>query len=121
MANPMIAVLKRYGSPVNRHEYLATAYMGKPPANPDPESEGELPQDDVRFMVGRPTTHEDKVGEEAAKAGVPESEIGMDGKAPDITIGGGAKGTEQKFTQGQKYLDQLDDQQYGGKRKSNLI
>jgi hypothetical protein len=67
MANPMIAVLKHYGSPVNRDEYLRTAYLGKPPARLDPESEAELPQDDVRFMAFRPTTHEEVAAEEAEK------------------------------------------------------
>jgi len=67
MSNPMIAVLKHYGSPVNREEYLKTAYMGKPPSRLDPESEAELPQDDARFMAFRPTTHEEVAAEEAAK------------------------------------------------------
>lgn len=67
MANPMIAVLRHYGSPVNRDEYLRTAYMGKPPAKLDPESEAELPQDDSRFMEFRPTTHEEVAAEEAEK------------------------------------------------------
>lgn len=67
MANPMIAVLKHYGSPVNRDEYLRTAYMGKPPHTLDPESEAELPQDDARFMAFRPTTHEEVAAEEAEK------------------------------------------------------
>ncbi len=65
--NPMIAVLKHYGSPVNREEYINTAYMGKPPSKLDPESEAELPQDDSRFMAFRPTTHEEVAAEEAAK------------------------------------------------------
>lgn len=65
MPNPMIAVLKHYGSPVNRQEYLSTSYMGKPPASLDPESESELPQDDARFMKFRPTTHEEVAAEEA--------------------------------------------------------
>ena len=115
MANPMIAVLKYYGAPVNRHEYLNTAYMGKPPAKLDPESEAELPQDDVRFMPERYPTHEEQAAEEAEKTG----------GVPDIVIGGGAKGTEQKgqeqFMNDQKFLDRLDDEQYGEKRKSNII
>lgn len=68
MANPMIAVLKHYGSPVNREEYLNTAYLGKPPANLDPESEAELPQNNASFMKFRPTTHEEVAAEEKAKA-----------------------------------------------------
>lgn len=67
MANSFVDVLKYYGSPVNRDEYLRTAYMGKPPAKLDPESEAELPQDDSRFMAFRPTTHEEVAAEEAAK------------------------------------------------------
>lgn len=67
MANPMIAVLRHYGDPVNRDSYLKTAYLGKPPAKLDPESEAELPQDDVRFMAFRPTTHEEVAAEDAQK------------------------------------------------------
>lgn len=67
MANPMIEVLKHYGAPVNRDEYLRTAYMGHPPSRLDPESESELPQDDVRFMPFQPTTHEEVAAEEADK------------------------------------------------------
>jgi len=121
----MIAVLKHYGSPVNRQEYLNTAYMGKPPAKLDPESEAELPQDDVRFMSHQPVTHEDKVREEAAKKGVSASSVGLDGQVPDITIGGGAEGTDQvgqtQFLRDQKFLDELDDQQRLGERKANRI
>ena len=65
--NPMVDVLRYYGSPVNRQEYINTAYMGKPPARLDPESEAELPQNDSRFMAFRPTTHEEIAAEEAAK------------------------------------------------------
>jgi hypothetical protein len=67
MDNPMIAVLKHYGAPLTRQEYLNTAYMGKPPAKLDPESEAELPQD-ARFMAFRPVTHEERAAEEAAKS-----------------------------------------------------
>ena len=66
MSNLMIAILKHYGSPVNREEYINTAYMGKPPSRLDPESEAELP-DDTRFMAFRPTTHEEVAAEEAEK------------------------------------------------------
>lgn len=66
MANPMIAVLKHYGDVVNRDSYLKTAYMGKPPAKLDQESEAELP-DEPRFKVFRPVTHEEVAAEEAAK------------------------------------------------------
>ena len=67
MSNPMIAVLRHYGDVINRDNYLKTAYLGKPPGKLDPESEAELPQDDVRFMAFRPTTHEDAAAE-ASKA-----------------------------------------------------
>ncbi len=66
MANPMIAVLKHYGDPVNREAYLNTAYLGKPPASLDAESEVELP-DEPRFKKFRETTHEEVKAEEAAK------------------------------------------------------
>jgi len=65
--NPLIEVLKHYGEPVNRDSFLRLAYAGKPPARLDPESESELPQDDVRFMTYRPTTHEEVKAEEDEK------------------------------------------------------
>jgi hypothetical protein len=66
MSNPIIKVLKHYGAPLTRQEFLDTAYLGKPPANLDPESEAELP-DEPRFQKFRPTTHEEVAAEEAAK------------------------------------------------------
>lgn len=66
--DPIIAVLQHYGDPVTRANYLNTAYMGHPPSRLDPESEGELPQDDARFMAFRPTTHEEVAAEEAEAA-----------------------------------------------------
>lgn len=68
MSNPILEVLKYYGEPVNRDEYLKTSFMGKPPARLDSETENELPQDDARFMQFRPTTHEEVAAEDAAKA-----------------------------------------------------
>jgi len=65
--NPIIAVLKHYGDAVNRQTYLNTAYLGKPPANLDPESEAELPEE-PRFQKFLPPTHEEVKAEQDEKA-----------------------------------------------------
>lgn len=66
MSNPIVAVLKRYGAPQTRKELLDVAYLGKPPANLDPESEAELP-DEPRYKRFPETTHEEVAAEEAEK------------------------------------------------------
>jgi hypothetical protein len=68
MSNPILDVMSYYGDVLNRKNFIETAYPGKPPSKLDPESEAELPQDDVRFMEHRPTTHEEEKAEEMAKA-----------------------------------------------------
>jgi hypothetical protein len=65
--SPIIAVLRHYGVPVNRREYLNVAYMGNPPADLDPESEAEL-QDDARLWGSPPVTHEEEAAEEVLQA-----------------------------------------------------
>ena len=93
--NPMVDVLRYYGSPVNRQEYINTAYMGKPPARLDPESEAELPQNDSRFMAFRPTTHEEVAAEEVEKEAKKPTTPGAAPapkpapiQMPDIYVGG---------------------------------
>lgn len=68
MNNPILDVMDYYGDVRNRDNFIKTAYPGKPPSKLDPESEAELPQDDVRFMEHRPGTHEEEKAEEMAKA-----------------------------------------------------
>lgn len=66
MSKAFINVLKAYGAPLTREEYLNTAYAGKPPSDTS-EIEDEFPEDDVRFMKFRPTTHEEVKAEEDEK------------------------------------------------------
>ena len=67
MSNAILDAMEYYGDAKTRDNYLKTAYPGKPPGKLDPESEAELPQDDVRFMTHRPITHKEELAEEAAK------------------------------------------------------
>lgn len=66
MSKAFMNVLKAYGAPLTRDEYLNTAYAGKPPSSTT-EIEDEFPEDDVRFMKSRPVTHEEVKAEEDAK------------------------------------------------------
>ena len=65
--NPLLDVMKHYGAPMTRQEYLNLAHLGKPPSTLDPESEAELP-DEPRFKAFREVTHEEEAAEEAEKA-----------------------------------------------------
>jgi hypothetical protein len=65
MSNPIIDVLEAYDDVPNRKNFLDTAYMGKPPAKLDSESEAELP-DEPRFKAYPERTHEEDVAEEKA-------------------------------------------------------
>lgn len=65
MKDPIVEVLKHYGEPVTRENYLGLNYLGKPPGHLPPEEEAALPKDDVRFMLLPPTTHEEEAQEDA--------------------------------------------------------
>ena len=43
-SNPIIELLKEYGIPVNRENYLELAYLGEPPEELSAEEELELPE-----------------------------------------------------------------------------
>jgi hypothetical protein len=123
MKSPTLALLEEAGVPPTRENFLNLAFMGNAPNRLDAEEEAQLPRplrdahrENDRAIFDRST----KKIEQAAQEKAAEKTI-----TPDITIGGGEKGTEQqkdqKFMREQKMLDQLDDQQYGEQRKSNLI
>jgi hypothetical protein len=43
MANPLLAVMKKYKSPMTREEFINLRYAGNPPAEIGPEDEEEMP------------------------------------------------------------------------------
>jgi hypothetical protein len=64
MSNPILDVMEYYDDVLNRQNFIATAYPGKPPGKLDNESEAELP-DEPRFKRFPEKTHEEEVAEEA--------------------------------------------------------
>lgn len=61
----VLKLMKKYGIPMTRKNYLDVEFMGKP-HKPDPETEAEIP-DEPRFQAFRPVTHEEVAAEEAEK------------------------------------------------------
>ena len=121
MKSPTLALLEEAGIPLTRENYLNLAFLGNAPNKLDAEEESELPaplQDAHREMeqgFHKTAVKKEKEAQAAAKKETIQQSVKKEkditpSNIPDITIGGGATGTEQLTPE---MKQKMHDQRFG--------